>query len=304
MCTMERHIITEPPEGFIYYQTWPEYKLASDFVNGKEIFANIPGVRLGAWPFILERYYSDTEPDYKLANSDETAPSRVIIWQRIFNKNIPTGWYCPRTKERYLEGFAKVSDDYYGSWSVRAREERNRWLKHFNNQAYRIETLSFAEFAEAYANSTVIQKVHRYYIESLNKKLAQGAIQFIDFRGVREQASGKLVGGIACLNSPTHKSSYYHTGFYLDIVKKDPVMIGLMDDWFSRATEKEYQYLFLGLFQKPDTLGHMRDYSFFKSKFCPYFVSLPPPLVRPAKGNLVGDGLTDYNIMSVLRSLV
>ena len=268
------------------YHAWPEYNAAADFdlFQRPRNIQQPQGVRKGPWPFYADIFYGDIDPD-SIAQDTSEGPNRVLIWQRTFRQDIPKGWFTVSKKISKIEGFFDIrNDDYARVWSETAKRYRNKWHREFLNSQYYIETENVETYTKAYLHSTVASKINMLMLDILKTKVSYSEGKNIEIRVVKKVTSKEVVAGFAMIHSPIHKASYYQSGFYIDAVKNEPVMVGLIDDWALRSKEKGFKYLHLGLFWKEGDPIEWKGFSQFKSKFGTQYVAFPPDLYRFKKG--------------------
>ncbi len=91
---------------------------------------------------------------------------------------------------------------------------------------------------------------------------------------------------MATLTSPACRGSYYISGFIVKDAEHDPVMVGLMDNWFKTSLEKNIAFLHFGGFWAPGNPQNWKGYSQFKAKFGLSYIAFPPTLFRFLPGKL------------------
>lgn len=278
-------LLTTLPSGFVPYHQWPEFDLLHYVLPHLEaaVVEGTPrGVRTGRWPIYFEEYVSDTEP---APLPDPKAPPRLLVWRRVVRADIPSGWQRLGWRASRLEGFAEIrghDDEYEAHWSESARRYRRKWL----SEGIPIESVSFAEFLNEYMESDLPLWVRKNYA-SIAERMHRGPQgKHIEMIAPRDPHSGRLLGGMMIINSPTCKASYYLCGFVASAAKDRPVMVGLMDHWFCASRERGYRFLHFGEFWLPGKSKHWKGFSEFKSKFGLSYVAYPPALVRPRGGTL------------------
>lgn len=277
-------ILTHLPDGFVPYQQWPEFDLVSNILPHLEAAA-VPGtprgVHYGRWPMYSEEYVSDIEPS---SLADSKAPPRLLIWRRVSRKDAPSGWLKLGWRASRLEGFADLGnpEDYAARWSESARRYRRKWL----SEGIAVELVSFAEFIEEYMKSDLPLWVRKNY-KSISSRMHEGVqAQHIEVFAPRDPRTGKLLGGMIVVNSPSCKASYYLCGFVTSDAKDRPVMVGLMDHWFRTSQERGYRFLHFGEFWLPGKPKHWKGFSEFKAKFGLSYIEYPPALARLKGGRL------------------
>ena len=281
--------VTECPDGFVMYQEWPEYNLAAEFASF-ECAINLPnrsGIRKGPWPLVVDVFYGDTEPDERLPK-DEEAPNRAQFWLRTFRQDVPKGWRTSSSRVSKIEGFADIREgDCTARWSDTAKRHRNKWHREFLNTKYSIEDAEYAIYKQAYLTSTIGLQIHSFILTTLEKKLASSQGRHIELKIMKDLQSGRVVAGMAVMHSPTYKASYYQSGFYVESVKDEPVMVGLFEDWFVSSKAKGYMYLHLGNFWMEGNPASWKGFSQFKTKFGTQYIAFPPDLSRFKTGKFL-----------------
>jgi hypothetical protein len=280
-------VIDHLPNGFIPKEQWPEYDLRAEPVPicKREIVGTNPkGIRWWLGPLCFEEYVSDTEPDLAMSDSG-TIRIRQIRWLRVINSSQPKGWHQLSKKPSRLEGFGEVKEGYWRNWSESARRYRKKWHTSYHNSLYTIENVSYQEYAQAYATSTVSKSTAgtSLLITTQHAKYRPGDMEFL---AARRLIDGKVMAGIALAHSPSTGNSLYLSGFYQESVKEDPLMVGLMDHWYHTSVERHFLYLHFGGFWIPGTPKSAQGYSTFKAKFGLSYIAYPPELMRVRAGRI------------------
>lgn len=275
-------LLTQAPEGFVLYYQWPEYDLESDappFMRPYSTGKDPKGLNRGIWPIVIEEYVSDKEP--VLADSDPggTARNRIVVWQRVFKQDASADWKLFFIKDKRLEGFAIVDGkDYTARWSESARRYLRKWKKEYEHTAYQIEPATLEVFLAGYAQGSVRKDIRAMYTSTLERKVARGAN--VDLWIVRHLSSGDIAAGMAFINSPSCKGSYYLCGFVSPSHEHVPAMIGLIDAWYQRAHAQGIRFLHFGRFWQKGDPKDWKGFSQFKAKFGLRYIAFPPALSR------------------------
>jgi hypothetical protein len=280
--------MTTPPEGFAMYQEWPEYNVAAGFLPFERAvyLPGMPGVRKGPWPLTADVFFGDRDPD-TFPGAHESGPNRMQIWQRTFRTDVPLGWFSLSKSISKIEGFVDIRQpEYWANWSDTSTRYRNKWYRECLGKKYLIQNIDFETYRAAYLESTIAKKIHKVMLVNLEKRLSQPQGVHIECTAAKGSKTGEIVAGMAVIHSPTFKASYYQSGFYMDSVKKEPVMVGLFDDWFQRSKQKDFMYLHLGNFWTKGDPRSWKGFSEFKSKFGPNYIAFPPDLLRFKRGSL------------------
>ena len=277
--------IVAAPVGFIPRQNWPEFNLPAQmpqFMKPEAIAGDPSGVRWRFWPFFFEEYTSDTEP---IVTTWEKTRGylRIIKWHRLSRTDTPAGWKRFFKRSYVAIGFAELSADYSSSWSKVARYDRRYWLELVSEGSYRIRPLSWNEFKVVYPKSVVGRKVGTVSIDALDGVVSAGGGAFVECYVVVGKTN-EILAGIAVLNSPTCKSSYYSAGFFMAGTEKLPLMTGLMDHWFQISQSRGFRVVQFGNFWVPGNPSSWKGFSQFKAKFGPKIVLYQPLLFRMMLG--------------------
>jgi hypothetical protein len=281
-------ILKQAPEGFVPHYQWPEYGFEADvppFLAPRAVGKNPTGMYRRFWPIVVEEYISDNEP--VLADSDPEGISlnRVLIWQRVFREDHPSGWRKLTQRPPGLEGFAELGrPDYWATWSESARRYRRKWHDEYAGKEYAIETITGEEFIRHYTASSIKPFIKKLYSEIVVRKQKRGS--HIDFFAVRHSTSKEIISAMSVVDSPTHKASYYLCGFIKPEYEKIPAMVGLMDEWHARGLRRGMRFLHFGRFWQKGDPSDWKGFSLFKSKFGLQYVAYPPALWRLARGRL------------------
>jgi len=264
---------------------WPEYNLSlayPAFVHAKNIGTNPHGVRIGVWPIYIDEYRSDTEP------TPQKGPVQLVQWHRLTRTDTPPGWWqLPHAQpELYIGIYNDLRPGYTNNWKKTAAYYSRQVKKRLLDQEYRIESLDFNIFAEAFAHSTVAREIPTLEIRKLQKRLELFP-QSISMWGMRRISDNKIVAGFSAFDSAHNKASQYGCSFYLPEVYRDNLVVGLIDHWFEVSIHKQIRVLHFGLFApKGQGTGRAKTISDFKSKFITHHIAYQPPLWRLTGGKL------------------
>ncbi len=272
-------MLSELPNSAYNPFEWIEYcfpSLIHEGLRPKQINNTSIGVRWGIWCLHFEEYRSDNEP---LVNESD-APSRVIFWRRVGRTDIPKGWH--RTHgligQVYI-GYHILSANYELKWRQTAQQRRRLWYRKFLNKQYEIVPLNFLDFCTAFASSTVAKEIPTLELDKLRQRLKAG-VEIYTW-GARRISDGKILAGLASFESPKNHASEYSCGFYLEEGRRDSLMIGLIDHWFSESLQKGRKILHLGTFQAPgETWKRGTGISSFKAQFATNYLLFQPALWR------------------------
>lgn len=283
-------VLTQLPDGYVPREQWPEYDLASDAPNflGPRLVGKKPkGMYRRLWPIVVEEYISNDEPVLEDSDPQGIALNRMLIWQRPTRSDVPKGWWTMSKETTRLDGFAHLKEaDYWKGWSESARRYRRKWFAEHSNTTHTIELVSYGEFEAAYKKSSVWKVVKRVLLDIIKRKLSSPAAPHVELWGARSVHSGNVVAGMATLTSPSCKGSYYISGFITPEGEADPVMIGLMDNWFSLSLSRGIAFLHFGGFWIPGNPKNWKGFSIFKQKFGLSYIAWQPALFRFRKGKL------------------
>jgi hypothetical protein len=207
----------------------------------------------------------------------------------VTRTDIPKGWIkFPFAKSTLYIGYHQLAPNYFNRWKETARYYRRKWHRDLLNKEYKVVPLSFDQFSAAYAKSTVAKELPTYELKKLAARLERFPTS-VRLWGAQRMHDGALVGGHAVFDSSDGRASHYSCGFYLAEVRKDPVMLGLMDHWFADALGRGVEVLHFGAFVAPGVHGTKRgqSISYFKAQFVTDYHLYQPPLVRFVRGTIV-----------------
>ncbi len=185
-----------------------------------------------------------------------------------------------------IEGFVPIlSGAYWRTWSKTARQDRKKWLTEVAGQTHRIRTATFTEYEQAYRVSSVAKRTHGDSI-FLATRLEVASPECMTYWVAEQLSDNAIKAGIAVMNSHTTKNTYYVAGFHHTDSRNDPLMIGLIDEWFRTAQQQGQTFLHMGRFWQPGESSSWKGFSIFKAKFGVIFVAYPPLLGRFVRGSL------------------
>lgn len=278
------------PEDFTLYSEWEEYMAHITFpawMGATRIGDRPQGLSRTLWPITLETYRSDTEP--ALTQPNDASPIRIIAWYRFLRSDTPAGWSAsPLIRKALgfddlrLEGFVRIEspEAITRRWS----ESQRRALRKYEAQAERFTLRSVAsqEFWEILSRSDTARRIERsvagrLYLSSVRRRLLR-ASRHVTCIVLADE--GGHAAGMAWLDSPTHKASYYLIGFTYESGARSHCMTGLMREWLARSYEHGYELAHLGTFWRTGDPTEWKGFSLFKSKFGTQYVQLSAPLVQ------------------------
>ena len=272
-------------DPFIPYYQWPEYDLINDIpphLHRKEMGVSPRGKQWGWWPLYFEEYATDKEPQWDAS----AGPLRLVVWRRYRRSDIPPGWFTVGRQRSWMEGYADITPDYRSTWSESARRDAKRWRER-SSGIYRIEPVSFDEFAGAYLLSQAGKKLSDSRLNIMRRKMSGEQSRAVRLVGVRHIETGELAAGMGIIDSKTYKESLYYCGFFGGQYAHDKPMTGLIDWWFADSQEKGLSRLHFGQFWIPGEPDERRGFSNFKAKFGITYVACQPPLWRIKGGKLI-----------------
>lgn len=289
-------IMEDLPTDFVLYTEWPEYledKMLPSWIPAPLWVGERPrGLQrnfLGL--FFSETYTTHEEPVLEASSGR----GRLVIWQPLNRSDIPPRWRRSTFWDVFLQTRRDYKEGYVGLdagpelWSATQRRMRRRWIATMLNQTHVIRVVTREEFLDAYKKSRTWARIEKYHSEYLLKKSAldAGAGRHISYRVVCDTRSNEIIAGLATLDSPTHKSSYYFMAFVHSQDNKIPAMTGLVDDWCTRSREKGFSTIQFGRFRSPRNTKIHKDwegFSLFKSTFGTRYIEFSPVLYRYIRG--------------------
>ncbi len=272
---------------YVPREQWPDvnfYAGIPKYLKPKCIGDNPRGVRFGFFPFYIEAYVSDKEPDLILSKNIKPAPLRLVQFTRVTKEDVcPKGWHRSEKKgKKYQFGYIDLrrEGDLFSWYASGMRRERSIWQRRHLNQTHEIRELSLTEFKRAYRGSVVYKKTGQIILEYFSRIYTHHHGESISIFGVLEKETGNIVAGIGCINSDAVGASYYYIGFFDEEASKTHAMCGLLDHWMTLCKEKGYKYADLGQFWVSGQPNSWKGFSEFKKRFNPIFVSQYAPVWR------------------------
>jgi len=270
------------PDGYVAPSEWPEFINTISippFLNPKRL-GGVRDIAWRVWPLSIEAYHSEEEP-VPITPPPYNLPFRMIMWHRPHDGPKPNGWVQFRKRPDSLIGFADItnSTSYEELWTANARRDRKLWLTR-HSSAYTIETIPYSEFKAAYLQGTIEPVMKRLLLQSTVFEHTRTNSTKLSLWGARRKSDGKIVAGMAALDSPSSQGSYNLAAFYLKEARKDLVMTGVVDHWFKESQKKGIRFLQFGSFYQPGDPKSWKGFSNFKAKFGIHYVTRPPTLYK------------------------
>lgn len=239
------------------------------------------GVRYGLWPFFLEVYIGNTEPDLAYSRKHGTMHNRIILWRDHPKEVLPPGWRTFSKDPDSLIGYSAIPEDglVTRTWSRRTRDYAQEWKKKHQGHTHVIELVDYETFETWYRKSSAARALHSVLLHELQRRLRSRST-VVEMWCVKELSSGIYTAGAAFEYSETHKSVYYISGYYLESTSKVQTMIGLFAFMFERAQKKGMRYMDMGVFWRPGEPKSWQGFSKFKAKFGTQFYEMPPVAMR------------------------
>jgi hypothetical protein len=266
-----------PPAAYNPFE-WPEYYLPCVYPSR---FNPVPTPTLGGamWhqgPVTIETYRTDIEPPLAVSSRH-----RLIFWHRPLREDTPKGWH--RTLNgggmTYI-GYHLLQQNFLERWKKRARQYARHWQRNLIHSPFKIVPLSFDEFADAFAGSTVATEIPTLELDKLRLRLTRFPTR-VFLWGVKDTATGTIAAGLSAFDSPTNRASHYSCGFYLPSYRAQHLMVVLMDHWFNESLSKGFKVLHFGTFLGPgDIWKRGKNISHFKAQFVTNYILYKRPLWR------------------------
>jgi precorrin-6B methylase 2 len=277
----DRDMVRALPDGFVPVTNWPEFDFMASIprlLNPEKLGGVAPGTRWTLWPLSFEQYVSDTEP---ITHPHQKGLMRITIWRRLTWDDAPPGWRA-RAFPAQTIGFSEFTrgKPYFTAWSESARRNRREWLEKYRGAIYHVRPLSFEEFIRAHQASRNEKSTQLSILETDLYPRYKKNKNAITFWGVERLVDGRILAGIAVIDSPIHCGSYYLAGFHTHEAGKDPVTVGLFDHWSEESEKKGLRFLHFGDFWQPGKPESWKGFSNFKAKFGPRYLVQPPVLYR------------------------
>jgi hypothetical protein len=271
------------PDGYVAPSEWPEFKniiTIPSFLYPKKI-GHGRDMAWCLWPFSFETYHSDTEPVFE-SSAPFSMPFRIVMWHReTYTHQKPKGWVAFRKRPESLIGFTDIQgvNEYDTLWSEGARRDKKTFFTKYSS-AFSIEKAGCGEFEKAYLMGTIRPILKHILVQSEVKLHAKKNPEQTTFWVARRRSDKKIMAGMAILDSPTNKASYYLAGFYLKESRKIPLMTSIVDTWFNTSQKKGIRFMHFGVFYQPGDPASWKGYSNFKAKFGVQYVARPPVLFK------------------------
>ncbi|MES2202869.1 MAG: methyltransferase domain-containing protein [Patescibacteria group bacterium] len=270
--------------GFTPPDAWKEYgmvALPAPLCRRENVEG---GTRWCLWPLCFELYTSDTEPNIASNAHGALAYNRIVLWKRVARTDVPAGWHAPmRPRPWRTDGFFELQSgvDYTELWHKKARHDVRRWREDAAAGKYRVEPLSFGQFAESYKKSTAYKKAGSHLLEIFERKwaLPETRAQLVLW-GVRDVVANKIIAGMAVHYPPSQSASVRECPFMLKEATSSHAMTGVMDYWFAESQRRGVMYQVFTYFWQRGDSRQWKGFSVFKSHFVQQYVVYPPLLWR------------------------
>ncbi|MDO8583555.1 MAG: hypothetical protein Q7R83_00040 [bacterium] len=282
------------PADYQIYQSAPAYVEREAIGPRRTLVKNASSsaLRYDQQLFYVEKYYGDAEPVLERLpppltpvrlSSPKSPPRggehnkpRLVIWQPVERMDRPKGWWrSPIQMNAACTGFAPVVDDRC-EWSERAK----RAIRTFEKQdAFVVEPIEASAFFDAYARAPMKARVKRLFAGVVKEKMVCHGDR-VHHLGVKERATGRVVGGFAFLDLPEIHQSYHVTSFLYSEAEDAGAGSALMDAWFVHARGHGIRYLDFGVFWAPGDPNEWKNFSAFKRQFGTRLIHYPKPLIK------------------------
>jgi hypothetical protein len=282
-------IVADPPAVIVPPDVWPEYGHEADPppVCKREKLGD-GALRWSLWPLCFEEHVGDTEPDIAKFSQGALAYNRLVIWRRTTRttKGAP-GWFTMSKKPPEIDGFKLLQDDVTLGWNKNARRDLSLWQDTHENKTHKIERITLAEYAAAYAQSTIAKRYNSDRMHDLERKYKLPIVAaHTDLWGVRDLATGAIVAGTAIISSPTYGGSTHFAPFIQPQARAIFAATALMHHWFVDAKKKGQSFVITTNFWYPGKPKAWKGFSEFKSHFGFSYMAYPPLLYRFVGGKL------------------
>ncbi len=239
--------------------------------------AGMPGISCRIGPVNFEIYVGDTEPIVKPGG-----PLRRILWQPITRTDRPTGWGRSWLDSRIrMTGFAEIvaGEPYDKKWTDHAKRHAKRWRKE-RGVVWEMVTPTLEEFIAAYKKAKKDPTLKFLFVAQLRTAVrAHGSL--VRLFGVRRAGTnGPIEAGFACIDVPEAASSLHLISFINESLRKTPVGVGLMDEWFVTSPALGIRFLDFGVFWAKGDPMSWQGFSQFKAQFGIHFICYPIELAR------------------------
>ncbi len=269
------------PAGFLHQMQSPDYLVGGWPATAKNV--QLVG-KTGCWgmrwhygPLWIEAYTTDTMPEI-----DETAPSRMIIWQPITKIGKPAAWHRSWIQMNpQLHGFGDIAGkaDYWLNWTDRAQRNRKKWLK---DDRYESLEVSVADFSAAYHKTGKLPTMRRDFIKLLERRVDHHG-QNVHVFASRDKVTKEIISGLAVLDLPDVSQSMHLIAFILPKYEKTAVGTGLIDHWYAHCQATGIRFPHFGLVWAPGDPNSWKGYSKFKRQFNLHLLRYPMPLLKFVK---------------------
>ena len=282
----------DAPQGYTPPETWPEYAYVAQPVAlcAREWVGSDPrGIRWSLWPFTFEDYWGDNEPDMIASRKGALARSRVITWQRVRSGTLPRGWMQFSVSPSRIDGVMPLSAgaDYAERWNKNARRDLRLFKEACAEGLCIIEPLSWEEFEASYRQSLIAKRVNLARLEDVEHRLVYRETRDnIEFWGVRDTRTGKIIAGTGIIYSPTYQSSTHIAPFILAEGRDVYAATGLIDHWFAQTQARGYRYAVTLNFWYKGWPKEWKGFSLFKSHFGFSYIAYPPTLYKFVLGKI------------------
>ena len=263
------------PDGYTHYLQMKKY-LLSEPVEGFPVTAvgepGCLGIRYHTGPLWFESYTGDEEP------TALPGPARFIMWQPISRMDVPHGWHRSPMYFAIIRkiGFSRVGENYWEEWSPHAKRDRGMWLK---NKTHEIVEISFHEFVVSYPKNFHYRVIKKDALPRLKRRVDFYGTQ-IKFFAACDMTTGEIHAAAALLDARDYHKVVYLSAYVVPTHERELLSLGLVDKCFAYCLANEIPFLDFGGFLAPGNPRSWRGFSKFKSKFNPYFLCYPKPMVR------------------------
>ena len=268
------------PEGFVFRRFdlgFLKRETSTSTRNTVITSAGMPGVCCRIGPVNFEIYVGDTEP--KISSG---GPLRRILWQPITRTDRPAGWGRSWLDSRIkMTGFAEIAatGPYDLNWTEHAKRHAKRWRRE-RGSVWEMVTPSLDEFIVAYKKAKKDPTLKLLFVSQL-KTAVQAHGSRVRLFGIRRAGTNRPIeAGFACIDVPEAASSLHLISFINQSLRKSPVGVGLMDEWFVTSKPLGIKFLDFGVFWAPGDPMAWQGFSQFKAQFDIHFICYPLELAR------------------------
>lgn len=271
--------VGEPvPKGFLHQMQSPDYLVGGWPPDTKTAeLVGKPGCYGMRWhygPLWIEAYTTDAQPEI-----DESAHSRMVIWQPLTKLGKPAGWHRSWIQMNpQMHGFGDVKDrpEYWKEWTDHAQRNRKKWLK---DDRYETVEVSLADFIAAYHKTGKLPTMRKDFIRLLERRLARHGTN-VHLFGSRSKETGEIISGLAVCDLPDVSTSMHLIAFILPQYEKTAVGTGIIDHWYMHCQATGIRFPHFGLVWAPGDPAGWKGYSKFKRQFNPHLLRYPMPLLK------------------------